>query len=144
MYTVGRAWFGDCTKCACSGLHVVAAERAARSQGGPAAGGARSRAGKAAGAGAGAVGDQVQFRSSHVRKHANYPSEASPLFKLLPDDFSPYWLRTSTLSRFLDRVALLCIAEVSVHAVHLAMVLKTHLCRNATHTHTHTNTTAHH
>ena len=44
------------------------------------------------------------------------------MFKLLPEEFAPYWLRAPVLSRFLDRIALLCTAEVSIHFVHLAMV----------------------
>jgi hypothetical protein len=131
-----------------AGLHVTPAKRTARSQAESAGRGAGKflRPGRAAASASGS-GEQAQFRSSHLRHHTLYPSEvsvtlpatstcilfrsvmalrsmgqASSLYKLLPDDFAPYWMRAPGLSRFLDRLALLCIAEVSVHAVHLVMV----------------------
>ena len=44
------------------------------------------------------------------------------LFNLLPDEYAPHWLFAPVLSRFLHRVALMSIAEVSVHAVHIVLV----------------------
>ena len=98
-----------------AGLHVPQSERASRAG---SAGADRRRAGQAPGAGDAALG----VRSSLVPRHVLYPSEAAPLFKLLPDEFAPHWLRAPELSHFLNHVAILCVAEVSAHLVHAAVV----------------------
>ena len=99
-----------------AGLHVPPSERASRAG---SAGADRRRAGQAPGAGDAALG----VRSSLVPRHVLYPSEAAPLFKLLPDEFAPHWLRAPELSHFLNHVAILCVAEVSAHIVHAAVVV---------------------
>ena len=98
-----------------AGLHVPPAERASRAG---SAGADRRRAGRVPGAGDATAG----VRSSLVPRHVLYPSEAAPLFKLLPDEFAPHWLRAPELSHFLNHVAILCVAEVSAHLVHAAVV----------------------